>query len=42
MADQIVESGEMPQEIRERCLALDNDFVYEEYSEIRSETDIKN
>ena len=41
-ADRIVDTGEMPQDIREKCLAVDEGFVYEEYHEIKNERDIEN
>ena len=42
LADQIIRTGEMSQEIRNQCLAVDEGFVYEEYPEIRTAADIKN
>lgn len=42
MADKMIESGVVPQDILEKCLEIDKSFVYSEYKEIENEKDIDN
>lgn len=42
MADKMIESGVVPQDILEKCLKIDKSFVYSEYKEIENEKDIEN
>lgn len=42
VADKLTETGELPQDIKEKCLSIDEAFMYEEYHEIKTESDIEN
>lgn len=41
LADSLIARGKLPNEVFEKCLVADGDFVYEPYKEIKSEKDIK-
>lgn len=41
IADRLIETGELPADIREKCMAVDIGYKYESYSEIRTEKDIE-
>lgn len=42
LVDEIVESGNTPADIIEKCKAVDEGYCYEEYKEIKTEQDINN
>ena len=42
LIDSFIDNEDQPEDILEKCRALDEEYIHEEYKEIKTETDIEN